>query len=287
MHPTLLENGRIPIQDSWRARLFGLLMIAFGLAGWWYNWHLASTEGLFYVKLCIFGPLGLFGGLLMLGRPEWAGPLRSDSSSTHKTALLSVIGLMIVASGIDMSLLKRGQTLPRSLAILNSSPASTFLTFLGRKYRLASFNKKTNAMWEFVTADQTVDNWTTLLTVVDRPDARTREELDRLAEGLIATYKSKGGRILMAKTMLDSSGAPYNYLVAGFDEPGQRRFELDFVRIWLVPKNAAIVVYGVRVGDPRDYQTKAKAFLNQHSSKIGSALASMVLPDIGTLPRGE
>lgn len=29
------------------ARLFGLAMMLLGIAGWWYNWHLAATQGEF------------------------------------------------------------------------------------------------------------------------------------------------------------------------------------------------------------------------------------------------
>ena len=43
-----------------RARLFGLFMIFAGIAGWFYNHHLAATEGEFYIRLCVFSPLGVF-----------------------------------------------------------------------------------------------------------------------------------------------------------------------------------------------------------------------------------
>src|SRR5215470_9644252 len=85
MQSTLLPGGRLRVQyQSAPGRFIGLLMIAIGLGGWWYNWHLAATEGQFYIKLCLLGPLGLAGGILMLVRPEWAGPLRSDSTRAHK-----------------------------------------------------------------------------------------------------------------------------------------------------------------------------------------------------------
>jgi hypothetical protein len=84
-----------------RLRLFGLLMIVAGIAGWWYNHHLAATAGKFYIRLTVLGPLGLFGGLLMLLRPEWAGPWRADSTQGKKAAMIAVIGLMAVGSGID------------------------------------------------------------------------------------------------------------------------------------------------------------------------------------------
>src|SRR4029453_3669547 len=92
MQATTLPTGSAQYQESAsrnssRARLFGLAMIAIGIGGWWYNWHLAAAGGQFYIKLCLLGPLGLAGGILMLTRPEWAGPLRSDSSRAHKIAL--------------------------------------------------------------------------------------------------------------------------------------------------------------------------------------------------------
>jgi hypothetical protein len=87
--------------------------------------------------------------------------------------------------------------------------------------------------------------------------------------------------------MQDKSGVAYNYLVAAFEVPAKYRFELNFVKFAVEPKNAYIIVYGARVTDPRDYKTKGKDFLNQHSAEIGRALETTVLPDLGTLPRKE
>ena len=74
-------------------------------------------------------------------------------------------------------------------------------------------------------------------------------------------------------------------MVAAFEEPTKQRFELNFVKMALGPKNAAIMIYGVRMTDPRDYRTKAKAFLDRNSGEIGRALGNGVLPDISKLPR--
>jgi hypothetical protein len=88
-----------------RARWLGMLAMAVGIAGWWYNWHLLRTAHQFYPKLTLLGPIGLFGGLLMIFRPEWTGPLRSDSSKAHKTALIVLIVLMALGAGLDFYLL--------------------------------------------------------------------------------------------------------------------------------------------------------------------------------------
>jgi hypothetical protein len=76
----------------------------------------------------------------------------------------------------------------------------------------------------------------------------------------------------------DSDGAVFNYLVAAFEEPGKQRFELNFVKMALGSRNAAVVVYGVRTADPRDY-------LDRNSGEAGRALGAMALPDISRLPR--
>ena len=82
-------------------RLFGLAAMAAGAAGWWYNEHLAATEGAFWIKLCVFVPLALAGGLLMLVRPEYAGPWRQENSRSHKAAVIAVVAFMAVGSGIE------------------------------------------------------------------------------------------------------------------------------------------------------------------------------------------
>jgi len=158
--------------------------------------------------------------------------------------------------------------------------------FLSRTYHLGSFNQKSNATWEFVTGDETVDNWTSLLTIIDRPDAHTREEMDRLAEGIMSNYKAHNGQILMAKTMVGKSGDPFNYMVVAFNEAAEHGYELSFAKIGLTQKNAYVAVYGVRLGDP-DYVGKAKAFLDRQSGDIGHALGTTAMPDISTLPRKE
>src|SRR5689334_9930563 len=47
------------MQSKNRRFLPGFLMMAIGILGWWYNWHLANTAGYFYIKLCLLAPLGI------------------------------------------------------------------------------------------------------------------------------------------------------------------------------------------------------------------------------------
>jgi hypothetical protein len=280
-----------PKRSSLPARLFGVAMIAAGIGGWWYNSLLAATAGEFYIKLCIFGPLGVFGGLLIAARPDWIGPVNKNSSQAQKTALFAVIGLMAIFSGVDFYRLthSRRQQLSFTPQLAQFIPASTAnssaLTFLSCTYRLGSYNERKNPMWEFVTAGEDVNDWKTLLTVIDRTDARSPAELDRLAEGIMSTYKSNSGQILLAKTLRDNSGANFNYMVAAFEQPEKHRYELNFVRMAMGAKNAVVIVYGVRIGDSQDYQSKAKQFLDQNSSEIGQALGQMPLPNVSQFSR--
>ena len=161
------------------------------------------------------------------------------------------------------------------------------MNFLGQKYRLGSYNQKVNPQWEFVPVGESIDDWKTLLTVIDRPEAHSREDLDRLSEGILNAYKSHDGQVLMAKTMQLPSGDPYNYVVVAFEQPGQRRFELNFVKMALGRAGAEILIYGVRVSDPQDYKAKAKEFLNERSGEIGKALNTLAVPDVSRMPRRE
>jgi hypothetical protein len=165
-----------------------------------------------------------------------------------------------------------------AMTVTGGAVSAQPLTFLSRTYTLGSFNQKNAATWEYAPSGETVNNWTTLITLIDRPDAKTMPELDRLAQGVMETYQNHGGRVLLARTMKDASGASFNYLVAAFDEPAKQRVELNFVRIAMGPKNARMTIYGVRVTD-------ARLFLTQHSSEIGQALEALKIPDLATLPR--
>lgn len=291
------------------ARLFGLAVMVLGVVGWWFNGREASVHGEFWIKLCVFVPAALAGGLLMALRPEWAGPWRSDSSREHKAALVAVLAVIAVGSGVEFFRLQHAAskwapkreviarspkmgtppTVPVSMVTRPPIPASTPapIQFLGRQYQLGSFNNRQNGMWEFVTGGETVTTWTTLLTLIERPDARTREDLDRLAEGILAAYRSRGAKILLARTVQPSPATVYNYAVAAFDEPKEQRYELDFVKVQLGSEHAAVAVYGVRIADDQDYRSKARQFLDANSSEIGRALEGLALPNLAALPRRE
>jgi hypothetical protein len=143
--------------------------------------------------------------------------------------------------------------------------------FLGREYKLGFQAAKPNPMFEYVTGGETVQNWTSLVTLIDRADAKTLPDLDRLAQGVMDTYKSRGGKVLMARTMKDAGGKPLNYMIVAFEDPAKKRWELSFVKAAMGAKNAYIAVYGVRVAEP-------KKFLTDNSQAIGQELEKLSGP---------
>ncbi|HEY3741655.1 MAG TPA: hypothetical protein VGL53_17505 [Bryobacteraceae bacterium] len=283
--------------DYTKARLFSLLLIAAGVWALWYNWHTVATEGHYSIRLTLLGPAGLFGGLLILLRPAWGGRFHKGTSSAQKVATAVVFALIVIGSGIEFYVLDHypsGQSAQSPLAkvpAMSPDPASTdsaTLLFMGKQYTLKSFHEKPAATWEYGTAAEPIENWTTLLTFIDRPDVHIASELDGLAQGVESNYRSHKGQILMAKTMRDSSGLPYNYLVAAFEEPTLHRYELNFVKMSIGPKNGIVSIYGVRITDPKDYQAKTKQFLSANSGPIGVALSNgATTPDLAKLPRRE
>ena len=75
----------------------GILAIAAGLSGWWCNWHLLLTQGEYYPRLSVVGPLGLFGGLLIM--------LHKHNTPARKMALLGCAVLTALTATADYYLL--------------------------------------------------------------------------------------------------------------------------------------------------------------------------------------
>jgi hypothetical protein len=175
-----------------------------------------------------------------------------------------------------------------SSALADRTPSVPSLTFLERTYRLASFNQKSQPMWEFVSNHESVGDWTTLFTIVDHPDAHSTADLDTLSAGIKSDSESHGGKVLVATIMHDdNTGKVFHYMVVGFDQPDQQRYELRFEKAALGEANGYVAVYAVRITDKKDYGKKTRLYLHEHSSEVGTALAKAVLPDVAKLPRTE
>lgn len=96
-----LQDGAQPKTSASQTRFAGAVFVLLGLFGFWWNWHELTATGAFSIKLTIFSPLGVFGGLLMAFRPEWAGPRQPDAQADQKIAVIAVMLLTAVASAAD------------------------------------------------------------------------------------------------------------------------------------------------------------------------------------------
>jgi len=56
-----------------KGRLLGIFIIAIFAVIMYINWHQLNTEGKYSVKMALFGPVGLIGGLFVLAFPSKAG----------------------------------------------------------------------------------------------------------------------------------------------------------------------------------------------------------------------
>jgi hypothetical protein len=195
-------------------------------------------------------------------------PVRRGGSAVPYLKILAVAGIV------------------SSISVWAMSPPT--LTFMSKTYQLASFSHMNRPMWEFASPPETVDNWTSMVTLVECPGTHTNADVDKVAEGLVSIYRENHAQILMSKTMTGKSGKPYDYLVAAFEEPTKHRFEIDFVRVALMEDHQAwCLIYGKRIADAEDYLAKSKVYLNQHSSEVGQALEAMSLPSKDNFPRKE
>ena len=57
------------------------------------------TAGQYSMKLTLLGPLGLFAGIMVAVRPDWAGPVLPGSPKAHKVALLEIPSMIFISSG--------------------------------------------------------------------------------------------------------------------------------------------------------------------------------------------
>jgi len=83
---------------------------------------------------------------------------------------------------------------------------------------------------EICHSGDSIDDWKTLITAIDRADARTKEGLDRW-RGFCRATNVTAQRFCWRRRIQDRSGAPYNYVVAAFEEPAKHRVRAEFVKM--------------------------------------------------------
>ena len=80
----------------WKTRIGAVVTILLSAFFIHYDWHLLNSEGKYYPKLAVFGPVGVIGGMYLLLFPSKAG-----KPQTTKDKVLAIVVLLIgVAFGV-------------------------------------------------------------------------------------------------------------------------------------------------------------------------------------------
>jgi hypothetical protein len=88
-----------------KQRLFAVLLIVGGAGMVYYGWYLLRTEGVYYMKMAAFAPLGVVGGIFLLLFPTMGG---KPNSTKQKMLVLAVFAIGIVAGLINWFLMDPG-----------------------------------------------------------------------------------------------------------------------------------------------------------------------------------
>jgi hypothetical protein len=88
-----------------KQRLFALVLIVACAGMVYYGWYLLRTEGVYYLKMATFAPLGVVGGIFLLLFPTMAG---KPNSTKQKVIVLAVFAIGIVAGLINWFLMDPG-----------------------------------------------------------------------------------------------------------------------------------------------------------------------------------
>jgi len=88
-----------------KQRLFALLLIAVCAGMIYYGWYLLRTEGVYYMKMATFAPLGVVGGIFLLLFPARSG---KPDSTKQKVIVFAVFAIGLVAGLINWFLMDPG-----------------------------------------------------------------------------------------------------------------------------------------------------------------------------------
>ena len=88
-----------------KQRLFFLFLAVLSAGMVYYDWYILRTEGKYYMKMAVFGPLGVLVGIFLLLFPTWAG---KANSTRRKVITFTVFGIGIVAGFVNLFLMDPG-----------------------------------------------------------------------------------------------------------------------------------------------------------------------------------
>jgi len=88
-----------------KARLFAVVLILVCAGMIYYGWHQLRTEGVYYIKMAAFAPLGVVGGIFLLLFPGMGG---KPNTTKEKVIVFVVFAIGLVAGLVNWFLMDPG-----------------------------------------------------------------------------------------------------------------------------------------------------------------------------------
>ena len=88
-----------------KTRLLGLVLVVVCGGMIYYGWHQLREEGIYYIKMATFAPLGVVGGIFLLLFPAMGG---KPDTTKEKVVVLFVFVIGLVAGLINWFLMDPG-----------------------------------------------------------------------------------------------------------------------------------------------------------------------------------
>jgi hypothetical protein len=88
-----------------KTRLFGVILIIAFAAMIYYGWYQLRHEGVYYLKMATFAPLGVVGGIFLVLFPGMGG---KPNTTKEKLIVFVVFGIGLIAGLINWFLMDPG-----------------------------------------------------------------------------------------------------------------------------------------------------------------------------------
>jgi hypothetical protein len=88
-----------------KARLFAVVLILVCAGMIYYGWYQLRTEGVYYLKMATFAPLGVVGGIFLLLFPGMGG---KPNTTKEKVIVFAVFAIGLLAGLVNWFLMDPG-----------------------------------------------------------------------------------------------------------------------------------------------------------------------------------
>lgn len=88
-----------------KTRLFGFALVVIFIGLIYYGWYQLRTEGVYYIKIAAFAPVGVVGGLFLMLFPNMGG---KPNTTKEKIVVMVVFAIGLVAGLVNWFLMDPG-----------------------------------------------------------------------------------------------------------------------------------------------------------------------------------